>query len=87
MAVFRFKLKDDKTGESRFVSVSADSEAEAIATIERQEAKKVGFVLPAAEATSLEKRLKEGKLTGRDKAMLFAHQQDAPYKFEKGGKA
>lgn len=84
MAVFRFRLKDSATGEQRFVSVAAESKEEAEATILRQENKKVAFNLDPTEAADFEKRLKEGTLTGRDKARLFSHQQDKAYKVVKG---
>ena len=86
--VFRFTTRDAASGEFREISVAAASKEEAEETIERQEQKKVAFVMgDPAEIAALEKRLKEGSLSGRDKAMLMAHRQDKPYKIEKGGKA
>jgi hypothetical protein len=83
MAVYKFVLKND-AGEARHVSVAADSEAEAEQVIAAQEQKKVAFVLgDAAELAALEKRLKEGTLSGRDKGQLFSHMQDKPYTIQK----
>ena len=84
MAVFHFRLKDSATGETRTVAVAADSKEEAEATILRQESKKVNYTLDPKEAADFEKRLKDGTLTGRDKARLFSHQQEKPYKIQKG---
>lgn len=83
MPVFHFLLKDSETGESRHVSVAAESKEEAEATILRQEQKKIDFYMSDAEAKELEKRLKDGTLTGRDKARLFSHQQEKPYTIQK----
>ena len=83
MAVYKFHLKNDD-GEARHVSVSADSEEEAESVIQAQEAKKVAFVIgDPAELAGLEKRLKDGSLSGADKGRLLAHQQEKPYKIAK----
>lgn len=84
MPVFHFRLEDSESGEFRNVSVAADSQDEALATIERQEAKKVAY--QADDIAGLEQRLKEGTLTGRDKARLFSHRQQKPYKVKKEAK-
>lgn len=83
MPVYHFRLTDTETGEFRNVSVAADSKEEAEETILRQESKKVGFFLDPAEAASLEKRLKDGTLSGRDKARLFSHNQEKAYSIDK----
>ena len=83
MAVYKFHLKSD-AGEARHISVAAESEAEAEAVIAAQEHKKVAFVIgDPAELADLEKRLKEGSLSGADKGKLFSHYQDKPYKIVK----
>lgn len=87
MPVFHFRLTDTKTGEFRNVAVSASSKEEAEATVLRQEQKKVDFALDPSEARDFEKRLKDGTLTGRDKARIFAHQQEEPYAISKGKEA
>lgn len=81
--VYHFKLTDSETGESRFVSVAANSLEEAEDVVLRQEAKKVGFNLDAGEVKDLEAKLKDGTLSGRDKARLFTHRQDKPYAIQK----
>jgi hypothetical protein len=83
MPVFHFKLTDTDSGESRSVSVAADSLEEAEATVLRQEQKKVDFFLGDADVKDLETKLKEGTLTGADKGRLFSHRQEAPYKIQK----
>jgi hypothetical protein len=83
MPVYHFRLTDTGTGEFRNVSVAAESKEEAEATILRQEQKKVDFHLDPSEAAAFEQRLKDGTLTGRDKARLFAHKQEKPYKIQK----
>lgn len=86
MAVYRFHLKQGD--EARSIAVAAESEDEALETIERQEQKKVAFVIgDPAELAALEKRLKEGTLSGREKAQLYSHHQDEPYKITKKGGA
>jgi hypothetical protein len=87
MPVFRFRLKDAGSGEFRNVAAAAESVDEAAAIIEASEAKKVAFELDAAEAADLSKRLKEGSLSGRDKARLFTHQQSKPYVMQTGKEA
>lgn len=82
MTIYRFRLEDG-SGERRIVAASADSEAEAEVSVLQKEEKKVAFHLSADEVAEFEKRLKDGTLTGRDKARLFAHQQDKPYKIVK----
>lgn len=83
MPVYKFKLEDTVTGERRFVSVAADSKEEAEQTVLAQEAKKVAYVGNPDEIKTLEQKLKDGTLSGRDKARLFTHRQDAPYKIAK----
>lgn len=83
MPVFHFRLTDTESGESRSVSVSADSKEEAEAVIYQQEMKKVNFQADPEEIKGFEQRLKEGSLSGRDKARLFAHRQEKPYTFQK----
>lgn len=85
--IIRLKLKDAASGEARFVSAAADSEDEAVAIVEEQEAGHVGFVLDPAEAKELEKKMREGTLSGRDKARILSHQQDVPYKVVKAEKS
>jgi hypothetical protein len=83
MPVYHFRLTDTDTGEFRNVSVAADSKEEAEATIYRQEQKKVTFQADAQTLKELEQRLKEGTLSGRDKARLLAHRQEKPYVIQK----
>jgi hypothetical protein len=83
MPVFRFRLTDTETGQFRNVSVSADTKEEAEQVIYQQEAKKVLFFLDPATALDFEKKLKDGSLTGRDKARLYAHRQEKPYTIQK----
>lgn len=85
--VYRFKLTDTDTGESRFVSVAADSMEEAEETVMRQEMKKVQFAMEAESVKELEQRMKDGTLSGRDKARLLAHRQEKPYAIQKGKEA
>lgn len=82
MPVFRIRTKHP-SGEFRQVSVSADSEDEAVFIVEGQERDHVGFQIDPREAASLEKKMREGSLSGRDKARLLSHQQDVPYKVQK----
>ncbi len=81
MAIFRVRLKDS-SGEARIAAVSADSQDEANAIVEEQEAGHVAFVLDDVAVQDFEKKLKEGTLSGRDKARLFSHRQTRPYKVE-----
>lgn len=81
--IFRFKLTDTETGEFRIVSVAAASLEEAEATVLRQEQKKVNFFLDDNDVSDFEERLSQGTLTGRDKARLFSHKQEKPYKIQK----
>lgn len=83
MPVYHFRLTDTDTGEFRNVSVAADSKEEAEEVILRQEAKKVGSFLAPEEVSSLEERLKQGTLSGRDKARLLTHRQEKPYVIQK----
>ena len=83
MPVFHFRLTDTETGEFRNVSVSADSKEEAEAVIYAQEMKKVNFQTSPDELKDYETRLKDGSLSGRDKARLFAHRQEKPYSVQK----
>lgn len=86
MPVYRYVLTDTETGERRNVSVAADSKEEAEDVIYRQEMKKVLFQANDDEIKDLETKLKDGTLTGRDKARLHAHRQEKPYDFTKPGK-
>ena len=83
MSVFRFRLKDPASGESRVVAASAASLDEAESSVMAKEEKKVMFMLDPAEAADFERRLKAGELKGVDKARLFAHQQLKPYVIQK----
>lgn len=83
MPVYHFRLSDTETGESRSVSVSAASKEEAEEVIYNQEMKKVNFLANEDEIKDLEAKLKNGTLSGREKARLFAHQQEKPYTFKK----
>lgn len=87
MPIYHFRLTDTETGEFRNVSVQANSKEEAEATVIGQELKKVNFALGAEDAQGLEKALKEGTLSGRDKARLLAHQQEKPYTIQKAKEA
>jgi hypothetical protein len=80
--VFRAHLKD-KSGEFRRSSVMAASESEAVAVLERLEAKRAAFTLSPEEALELENKLKASGLSGRDKARLVTHQQSKPYRIVK----
>lgn len=87
MPVYHFRLNDTETGEYRSVSVAADSKEEAEATIYQQEMKKVNYQASPEELKGFEQRLKDGNLSGRDKAHLFAHRQGKPYTFQKAKEA
>lgn len=87
MPVFHFRLTDTETGETRSVSVAADTKDEAEDVIYRQEMKKVNFELPAETIKDFEAKLKSGQLSGKDKAHLFAHRQEKPYTVQKAKEA
>lgn len=86
MPVFHFLLTDTVTGEKRYVDVAADNKDEAEETVYRQEMKKVNFVADESVVKDLEAKLKEGTLSGADKAKLYAHRQEKPYTFQKAKK-
>ena len=79
MTVYRVKLHDKASSESRIASVAADSKDEAVWICEQQEAGHVEFWLPGDEASELEAKLAAEGLKGRDKARLQSHQQSKPY--------
>lgn len=87
MPIFRVRLEDRESGEFRSVAAAADSEAEAVASVESKELKHVNFLLDASEVADFEKRLRKGELTARDKARLFSHRQERPYKVMKAEKS
>lgn len=87
MPVFHFRLTDTETGEFRSVSVAADSKDEAEEVIYRQEMKKVNYFASPEEFETFEKKLKDGTLSGRDKAHYYAHKQEKPYTVKKGKEA
>jgi hypothetical protein len=71
------------SGERRIVSAAAASREEAVAVVEAQESKRVAYMIDPSEAAELEKKLRDGTLTGRDKARILTHQQDVPYVVQK----
>ena len=79
MTVYRVKLHDKKSSESRFSSVAADSKDEAVWICEQQEVGHVEFWLPGDEVSELEKKQAAGMLAGRDKARLLSHRQIKAY--------
>lgn len=83
MPVYHFRLTDTETGAFRNVSVAADSKEEAEQVIYRQEQKKVNYQASPEEVKSFEAKLKDGTLSGRDKAHLFAHRQEKAYTVQK----
>ena len=83
MPVYHFRLTDTETGEFRSVSVAADSKEEAEDVIYRQEMKKVNYQASPEEFKSFEQKLKDGTLSGRDKAHFHAHKQEKPYTVKK----
>lgn len=87
MPVYHFRLTDTETGEFRNVSVAANSKEEAEAVIYSQELKKVHFQADPEEIKGFEQQLKEGTLSGRDKARLLAHRQEKPYTVQKAKEA
>lgn len=86
MPVYHFRLTDTETGEFRNVSVAADTKEEAEEIIYRQEMKKVNFFATPDELSDLESKLKNGTLSGREKARLQAHRQEKPYTVKKAAK-
>lgn len=80
MPLFRFLLTHP-SGERRHVSVSASSADEAAAFLEEREARKVAYEI--GDAAELEKKLRAGELSGRDKARLLTHQQSEAYAIAK----
>lgn len=83
MPVYKFRLTDTETGEFRNVSVAADTMEEAEQVLYRQEMKKVLFQQNPDIIKDLESKLKDGTLSGREKARLFAHRQEKPYAVQK----
>ena len=83
MTVYRVKLHDKASSESRLSSVAADSKDEAIYICEEQELGHVGFWLPDSEVSELEAKEKNGGLSGRDKARLQSHRQSKSYDIQK----
>ena len=81
MPVYTFKTTHS-SGERRSGQVAADSKDEAEAILLAQEEGHVEFIIDPSEVKDLEQKLKEGTLSGRDKARLFSHRQDKPYKVE-----
>jgi hypothetical protein len=79
MTIYRVKLHDKASGESRHASVAADSKDEAIYICEQQELGHVGFWLPDSEVSELEAKEAAGTLSGRDKARLYSHRQAKTY--------
>lgn len=86
MPVYKFRLTDTETGEFRNVSVAADSKEEAEQVIYQQEMKKVRYEASAEQVKDFEQKLKDGTLSGRDKALLLAHRQEKPYTVKKAEK-
>jgi hypothetical protein len=80
MAIIRLRLEDKPTSEFRAASVAAESVVEAVEIVEAQQQGHVGFAIDPSEALALEKKLREGTLTGREKGRLMSHRQDRPYK-------
>jgi hypothetical protein len=87
MTVYRVKLHDKASSESRLSSVAAESKDEAIFICEQQEVGHVEFWLPGDEVSDLEKKEAEGMLKGRDKAQLQSHRQAKPYAIMKSKEA
>lgn len=85
MTVYRVKLHDKRSSQSRHTSVAAESKDEAVWVCEQQEVGHVEFWLPGDEAAELEKVMAAGALKGRDKGRLLSHQQDKPYAIQKVG--
>jgi hypothetical protein len=87
MTIYRVKLHDKAASESRYTSVAAASEDEALYVCEQQEVGHVGFWLPASEAAELEAKEAEGSLSGREKGRLQSHRQSKAYQVVKAGEA
>jgi hypothetical protein len=85
MPVIRVRL-EDPSGEWRSAAVAADTQDEAVAVVEALEAKRTAFLIDPSEAKELERKLREGSLSGREKARLLTHRQERPYKVVKAGK-
>lgn len=88
MALYRFRLKDSASGEVRVGTAAAESPDETEQILLTQEADTTAFTLQDVDVRDLERKLKEGSLSGRDKALLFSHRQAKPYKIvdiKKGG--
>lgn len=83
MTVYRVKLHDKASGESRHTSVAAESKDEALWICEQQEMGHVGFWLPDSEVSELEKKEKDGTLSGREKGRLHSHRQAKAYEVQK----
>ena len=77
--IYRVKLHDKESGESRSSSVAADSKDEALWICEQQELGHVAFWLPPDEVAELEAKEAAGELRGRDKGRLYSHRQSKPY--------
>lgn len=87
MTVYRVKLHDKSSGESRLSSVAAGSKDEAIWICEQQEVGHVEFWLPSDEVKELEGEEAMGVLKGRNRARLLSHRQEKPYAIQKAGGA
>ena len=87
MTIYRVKLHDKASSESRHSSVAADSKDEAIFICEQQEVGHVEFWLPGDEVSELEAKEAAKMLSGRDKARLQSHRQDKSYELVKAGGA
>ena len=85
MTVYRVKLHDKASSESRFSSVAADSKDEAIFICEQQEIGHVEFWLPGDEVSDLEGKEAQGMLAGREKARLQSHRQSQAMHIVKAG--
>ena len=87
VTVYRVKLHDKASSESRLASVAADSKDEAVWICEQQELGHVEFWLPGDEVSELETKLAAEGLKGREKARLQSHRQERPYAIQKAGEA
>lgn len=87
MTIYRVKLHDKRTSESRSTSVAAESKDEAVYICEQQEIGHVEFWLPGEEVSELEAKEAAGMLKGRDRGRLYSHQQEKPYAIQKAGEA
>ena len=79
MPQFKFRV-DIPTGGFRNVSTVAESEDDAAAVVEAQEEKYARFELDPSQAKDFERRLRRGSLTAADRARIYAHRQEKPYK-------